>query len=121
MKKLICQNCKHVEDVKDMNTRENSKMYMQKAGVRHLDHPDLHIYVAICFSCESLILFASKFLGGVEYFETVKLPRSGLISFSCGIEGNTWSLFNFIYNVTHSNGPDHVFKKLKEIKNKQTN
>jgi len=126
MKKLTCQNCKHTEDIKDMNIRENSKMYMIKTYYQLVEHPGLDIYLAVCFSCESLIVFAAKLLGGVEYFETIKIPSSGSKNLSCRFddnhEPNTSQEFHGIYNYAHDTGaPDHVLQKLERIKSKSKN
>ena len=79
MKKLICPNCKHEEQIHNLNKRENTKMFLAKLHLQHKVHKNLDIYTFICFECSHITNYAADIMNssgrsidGVEYLETYK-------------------------------------------------
>ena len=90
---LTCPNCKHTEDIENMNFRKNSKMYMAKLYLQQKQNPELEIYTFICFSCNHLTNFAGKIVGDVEYFQIFIIFFNRFFIFcNCFI-----TTFNFFY------------------------
>ena len=121
MKKITCQNCKHTETIKELDSRKNLKMFMTKT---YFDFEEglesrrgLVVYVVICFSCKHFTLFAKK-LFGVEYFETFKYNSSRELD--CGLHARPYQIFSLVYNMVHdinfSGSFGHMIKELEKMK-----
>ena len=79
MKKLICPNCKHEEQIDNLNKRKDSKMFLARLHLQHKVHKNLDIYTFICFECSHITNYVADIMNssgrsieGVEYFETYK-------------------------------------------------
>ena len=116
---LTCQNCKHTEDIENMNFRKDSKMYMMKLYLQQRENPELQIYTFICFSCNHLTNYAGKIFGGPEYFETYKYDAN--VKFdnyheAYGEKNQFQSMKRLVTDINYNNLLDHVVENFKKIK-----
>ena len=135
---LTCLNCKHTEDIENMNFRKNSKIFMSRAGIVNSWESGLDIYTMLCFACKHLTNFASdptnesgKAIKGVQYFETFKYNDTSQLKYDLDPTGN--QVFNHVTTyIRETNGTnktllelgrgdknktlDHVIENLKELK-----
>ena len=116
---LTCPNCKHTEDIENMNFRKNSKMYMAKLYLQQKQNPELEIYTFICFSCNHLTNFAGKIVGDVEYFETYKHDSDVKFENYYDIHGERnqfQAIKTLVADTNYNNNLDHVEENFKKIK-----
>ena len=116
---LTCPNCKHTEDIENMNFRKDSKMYMMKLYLQQRENPELQIYTFICFSCNHLTNYAGKIFGGPEYFETYKYDAN--VKFdnyheAYGEKNQFQSMKRLVTDINYNNLLDHVVENFKKIK-----
>jgi|TARA_B100001964_G_scaffold240671_1_gene311030 hypothetical protein len=116
---LTCPNCKHTEDIENMNFRKNSKIYMIKLYLQQRENPELQIYTFICFSCNHLTNYAGKIFGGPEYFETYKYDAN--VKFdnyheAYGEKNQFQSMKRLVTDINYNNLLDHVVENFKKIK-----
>ena len=82
--KFICGNCGISENIRDLNVRENSKLFSAEVFItttRKIPY-GLHIYPLICFECNHFTEwapdgsnFSGRAIGGVEYFNNHKISQ----------------------------------------------
>ena len=116
---LTCPNCKHAEDIENMNFRKNSKMYMAKLYLQQKQNPELEIYTFICFSCNHLTNYAGKIFGGPEYFETYKHDSDVKFENYYDIHGERnqfQAMKTLVADTNYNNNLDHVEENFKKIK-----
>jgi len=133
---LTCLNCKHTEDIENMNFRKNSKIFMARKGIVVSWESGLDIYTILCFACKHLTNFASdptnesgKAIGGVQYFETFRYDSTEELKYDFNPTGKY--VFHYVKvdieesSVVHSvlaergktdKTLDHVIENLKELK-----
>ena len=116
---LTCPNCKHTEDIENMNYRKNSKMFMAKLYLQQKQNPELEIYTFICFSCNHLTNYAGKIFGGPEYFETYKHDSDVKFENYYDIHGERnqfQAMKTLVADTNYNNNLDHVEENFKKIK-----
>ena len=116
---LTCPNCKHTEDIENMNNRKNSKMFMAKLYLQQKQNPELEIYTFICFSCNHLTNYAGQIFGGPEYFETYKHDSDVKFENYYDIHGERnqfQAMKTLVADTNYNNNLDHVEENFKKIK-----
>ena len=116
---LTCSNCKHTEDIENMNNRKNSKMFMAKLYLQQKQNPELEIYTFICFSCNHLTNYAGQIFGGPEYFETYKHDSDVKFENYYDIHGERnqfQAMKTLVADTNYDNNLDHVEENFEKIK-----
>tara|TARA_B110000495_G_C22429577_1_gene270874 strand:- start:99 stop:464 length:366 start_codon:yes stop_codon:yes gene_type:complete len=109
---LTCPNCKQTEKIENMNTREDTKMFVADLYLQPKRDMDLKIYTFICFSCSHLTNCAGKINGDVEYFETYKFDSVQKLEAYYSGNNQYKSLAMYALNL----GYNKIVKKFNKIK-----
>jgi len=110
---LTCPNCNYTEKIENMNSRQDSEMFVADLQLTPMRDFDLKVYTFICFKCNHLTNCAGKVNGDVEYFETYKFnSKEKFKAYSYDVNA-----FSALRMLAIDVGFDNAVKKFKKIKN----